>query len=213
MNVAEHFVQAACDGSVEGVCSLLNKGAPVDVRVERRSALDLAVTNNHKSVVRVLLDAGADTEQVVGEYQESLPLRFAATRGMKEIVHLLLAAGARPDGRLDEQQSTALAAAASQGYPEIVEDLLNYGACVNGLNTPMSNPVGSAAYSGEVGVVRLLLKRGATATNDTLHSIHSGRITAESQVAQGYLTTQQLSEKIIRYRAIAELLGHTMTQG
>ncbi|MFI9648388.1 ankyrin repeat domain-containing protein [Streptomyces sp. NPDC052040] len=210
MDLAEQFTQAAGAGDSGGVQRLLQEGVPVDVTHAHRSALDLAVVGNRPAVVRLLLDAGADPDQPVGEYSESLPLRYAATRGMGEVVRLLLAAGARPDGRLDEQQSTPLSAAAAQGHVDIVKMLLDCGASVEGFGHPSSDPLGSAAWSGELDVVQLLLARGAVATALTLESIRHGQLTAETLASQGHLTPEQLAEQNTRYEAVVALLENSM---
>ncbi|MDH6627573.1 ankyrin repeat protein [Streptomyces sp. LBL] len=93
-----------------------------------RTALDLAVWGRHASVVRLLLAAGADPEQRIGEFGEETPLRFAAAQGAAEIVELLLDAGAMPDYRLDPTRATPLMVAAAENQADIVRMLLDHGA-------------------------------------------------------------------------------------
>ncbi|MEW2548879.1 ankyrin repeat domain-containing protein [Streptomyces sp. NPDC047002] len=206
MKIEEKFVCAARQGDVETVRNLLLLGVSVDVSDKRRTALDWSISCNHPEVVRVLLEAGADSDQKIGEYRENLPLRFAATRGMKEIVDLLLDAGSQPDGRLDEQQGTPLSMAAGQGHLEVVEALLNRGASLNGLGNPQSDPLGSAAWSGQVDVVRFLLDRGATPTPESFESVHRGRATAEKRAKLAGRSVLQLNQILTPYRAIMKLM-------
>ena len=91
-------------------------------------------------------------------------LLLAVEGGHREVVHLLLEAGAQTewlDGDLDEGRG-ALHAAADEGFLEITRLLLDYGAEKDAANcTSARTPLHLAAKKGHVAVVRLLLEYGA----------------------------------------------------
>lgn len=189
-DTARLLSQAAASGDDQQVAAVLSAGAPPDLRENGRgrTALDLAVWNNHPNVVRILLAAGADPDAEMGEYRETTALRYSASKGMCEVAQLLLDAGADPDGRTDANQSTPLILAAAQGEAEMVELLLDRGASPNLAVEPQLgegvaekldrstkvSPLSSAAWGGHVGTVRLLLTRGARPDDHVLQSAKNG---------------------------------------
>jgi hypothetical protein len=86
---------AAALGRIEDVSRLL----PGADATERHLALALAAQFNRVEVVRLLLDAGEDTNRYnpVGGHSHSTPLHQAAAGGFGELVHLLVERGARLD--------------------------------------------------------------------------------------------------------------------
>lgn len=129
MDAIEQLVRAAQDGDEKRVARLLTDGVEPDARsAKHRTALDLAVWARQVGVVRLLLAAGADPEQSIGEYSEDMPLRCAVSQGMEGIVRVLLDAGAFPDGRRDRSRATPLMVAAFEGHTAIVQLLLDHGA-------------------------------------------------------------------------------------
>ncbi|MFC9287035.1 ankyrin repeat domain-containing protein [Streptomyces sp. NPDC057052] len=195
-DVARLLHQAAASGDGRQVAEILASGVSPDLRESGvgRTALDRAVWNNHPDVVRVLLAAGADPHAEMGEFRETTALRYAAPRGMREVARHLLDAGAHPDGRVGADQYTPLILAAAQGDVEMVELLLDRGACPNltvqpqliegvaenlGISTKVS-PLSSAAGSGHLETVRLLLVRGARPDDDVLESVVKGMVRAET---------------------------------
>ncbi|WP_405900319.1 ankyrin repeat domain-containing protein [Streptomyces sp. NBC_00727] len=191
--------QAAASGDDQQVAAVLSSGAPPDLRENGsgRTALDLAVWNNHPNVVRILLAAGADPDAEMGEYGETTALRHSAPRRMREVAQLLLDAGANPNGRKNTNQSTPLILTAAQGEVEMVELLLDRGASPDlavelqlveggaeklGFSTRVS-PLSSAAWGGHLETVRLLLARGARPDNQVLQSLKNGMARAEKETA------------------------------
>ncbi|MEW1795270.1 ankyrin repeat domain-containing protein [Streptomyces niveus] len=78
--------------------------------------------------MRPVDESALATKRSIGQYAESLPLRFTAERGMRATARILLEAGAEPDGRLCEGRATALMMAAAEGHEGIAQMLLDYGA-------------------------------------------------------------------------------------
>lgn len=86
----------ACrSGDLVSIRNLLpNKQASVaDMTMESFSPLFLAIDNGHSHIVKELLDAGADLNQLVGENQTS-PLQWAAYQRDEASMRLLLSHGA-----------------------------------------------------------------------------------------------------------------------
>ena len=109
-------------------------------------------------VVKLLLEAGADTE-LCGR-DGSTALHFAAQAGQSEVVQLLLKSGANTDV-LDHQQSTPLLFAAEHGHLEVVRLLLKSRADKDKFDRQGRTPLLFATYSGHLKVVQLLLEADA----------------------------------------------------
>ncbi|MCB5908202.1 ankyrin repeat domain-containing protein [Streptomyces pinistramenti] len=190
MDSVEQLVRAAVDGDGEQVTRLLGEGVPVDARDrEHRTALDRALWAGQLSSVSLLLSAGADTEQPIGEYRETLPLRFAAEREMQDIARVLLEAGADPDGRLCEGRATALMVAAQEGHTGIAQMLLDHDAAIELAGRGMT-ALEWAASAGRPATVRLLLEHGAACVPQALAiagECHHAQRSPERQ--SGYATT------------------------
>ncbi|THA76043.1 ankyrin repeat domain-containing protein [Streptomyces sp. A0642] len=170
MDVADQLVRSADAGDVISVERQLELGAAVDAPgTGGRTALDLAAGRGHADVVRLLIAAGADPEQRVGEYAESTPLCLAAMSGHTEVVGALLDAGARTgaQGRRGWVPLVLAATAGSEGYPETVDVLLDHGADVNAVMKGKT-ALDWAAGFGRIPMVRHLLSRGATSSAEAL---------------------------------------------
>ena len=100
---------------------LLAAGAEVDCN---ETPLVAACINSHVSVVKVLLEYGANPNVVI--HGQDTPLKQASYNGNCEIVQRLLAAGAKVN--YEEHTIQALHYAASRGHPAIVQTLLAAGA-------------------------------------------------------------------------------------
>ena len=93
-NPNETFWQAARNGDLNAVNSILGEGAQVNAQGSfGDTALNLAAENGHVAVVERLLEAGADIENLGGA--DKTPLMNATFAGHTRIVQLLLQKGAR----------------------------------------------------------------------------------------------------------------------
>jgi ankyrin repeat protein len=200
VNAVEQMVRAAADGDEKRVARLLGEGVPVDAgNTKYRTALDVAVWAQRTNVIRLLLAAGADPEQSIGEYAEDTPLRFAAARGMREVVSLLLDADAMPDYRLHPTRATPLMLAATENHTEIVRLLLDHGAALE-LEGRGKTALEWAAWSGRPEALRLLLDRGAVCTAEAL----------ECAEREAVLRRQSLSpERSAEYKLTVSILLNT----
>jgi hypothetical protein len=93
--LSSHMMSHAQKGNAAVVEALIAAGA--DVGASHGYALEHAVRGRHLDVVKVLLGAGASVA-TPDELGPQAPLRLAARSGQKEMVELLLDAGARPWG-------------------------------------------------------------------------------------------------------------------
>jgi len=139
---------AAENGLLEAVDLLLESGADVNAVTPgqpRGTVLSKAVQRRHVTVVRRLLEAGADP-------RVTSPLCAAAWGGQLELVNLLLDAGAPAN----DEACAPLSAAARSGRLDIVTRLLDEGADPARADSALHN----AAVRGASDVVSLLIERG-----------------------------------------------------
>lgn len=117
---------ASIVGHGEVVELLLKAGARPNSKgsLEGSGPLQYAAESGHSDCTRLLLDAGASTEE--GSAEGNTALILASCRGHGEIAELLLEAGAKVDARNDGRSS--LMYATRFGHRDVVEILLAGGA-------------------------------------------------------------------------------------
>jgi ankyrin repeat protein len=185
--------QAAWRGRKDIVELLLKNGAYTKSR-SGVSALHAAAKNRHGTVALLLVERGAaiDTDEVAqflfsirvnvaikNRVYEQTVLHWAAERGDKEVVQLLLEKGADAAAK-DDNGRTVLHLAAEGGNKEVVQLLLEKGADAAAKDDNGRTVLHLAANGGNKEVVQLLLKKGAdAATKDdygrtVLHSAAKG---------------------------------------
>lgn len=90
------------------------------------------------------------------------PLTFAAARGRKLVIDLLLAAGVSPDGR-DDRGRPAIVHASWWSRDDVVAYLLDKGAPVDSADQGGKTALMYAAEDGRTDIARVLLLKGADA--------------------------------------------------
>jgi ankyrin repeat protein len=127
-------------------------------REDGKTGLMLAAARGHKTLVTLLLNAGA----IIGEWDRGgeTALTFAAANGHESVVSLLLERGADVDG-WSLNRETPLPLAAANGHESVVSLLLERGANVDKRDGNKEIPLTLAAANGHESVVSLLLERGA----------------------------------------------------
>ena len=156
---------AANGGDIYWVRKLVLSGM-VDVNCdgghwEGVTTLCAASRNGNKSVVKMLLEGGAEVDKTDGAGRT--PLFWAASYGNTDVGQLLLDSGAQPN-KADEEGKTALHVAASRGHQGVVKLLLEWGAEYEKADSEGMTPLHLASSLGhwdQRTVVQLLLHKGA----------------------------------------------------
>ena len=157
------LMRAAQRGQAGVVRALLKKGAEVDApHLAGFTALMVAAEKGHLRVVRILLAAGADPNVRVytSHGGEVSPLTWAVLSGKKEIVEVLLKAGAQADPPATEG-GTPLMWAVASSETDIVRMLLSAGANVNARMPNGYTALMSAAGKSEPEIAQILIAAGA----------------------------------------------------
>ena len=185
------FFSACSKDRPTDVEQMLREGPHDPNRTDRysNSGLWMAADGGHLEVVRLLLEAGADTDagthgwtalsmatqnnhfEVVALLIEAkanlevrtrglTPLRLAASKGHLEIARLLVEAGANKE-TTESGGWTALHWAAESGHAEVVDLLVKAGAKKEAKHPGGMTPLLLAARNGHFQVVQLLLELGA----------------------------------------------------
>lgn len=125
MDSCAQLLVAAEDGDADTVRAELLAGADLDVRPDGETPLLLACRHEHRSVVELLCDAGADA--AIADDDGWTPLHWAAALASPRLVELLLGAGS-PVAAQANCGSTALLFATEVDDCESVRLLLQSGA-------------------------------------------------------------------------------------
>jgi ankyrin repeat protein len=212
MDTADRLAAAAAAGDIGVLTELLSAGGVVDGR--RRTALDRALWAGRADAVRLLVAAGADVEQPIGEYREDTPLRFAAGRGDLPLVHLLLDAGAEPDGRRSPRQATPLMVAAAAGETAVAEALLIRGADIERTGGGKRwTSLEWAGHAGRADTVRLLLAQGAARTAAALERAREGESRALAAMRAGEHPEVFSPARMDAYREAIRALASAVSPG
>lgn len=131
----------------------IDQGSPTG-----KTPLMFAAHGGHSSVVRILLNRGADLSKKMDHGYTALHL--SAQNGRLAVIVELIKAGADVEARTSEG-ATPLGLAAQQGHFEATAALVKAGANVDILVRGGSAPLGVAASRGNVLVVRELLRANA----------------------------------------------------
>lgn len=158
---AKSLHQAAADGDIEQVKSLISKGADINAKDEDGdTALHIAIDHGRQDVVKPLLDKGADINTKT-RYGGRTPLHQACLRGQTDTAELLIAKGADVNAIDSIWGAKPLACAAYEGHKNTVELLLSKGADINHKNRAGNTALSDAAFRGNLDVVEFLIAKGA----------------------------------------------------
>ncbi|KFA70940.1 hypothetical protein S40288_10226 [Stachybotrys chartarum IBT 40288] len=126
-----------------------------------RTLLHLAIQSNHDTIVKLLLEKGANPE--VGDSAGWKPLAVAARNGPSHlgVAELVLSFGANVDSLNPMLQQSALHLCANSGFRELAQLLLKNRAQVDVRDTDGQTPLFKAVAQGTTGMVELLLQYGA----------------------------------------------------
>jgi uncharacterized protein len=146
---------------------LLKLGAKPDIP-GRSSLTPLAAAafNGNAKIVDILVSKGADPN--AADVTGKTPILYAAARGFQPIVERLLKAGIDINARYGNQLTVLMwAAGHANDVPDddgvaLVDDLIERGARVNDKDDRGHDALMIAAELGHAGIVRLLMKKGAS---------------------------------------------------
>ncbi|KAH0355409.1 hypothetical protein KCU83_g1656, partial [Aureobasidium melanogenum] len=159
---------AARAGSEQTISLLVAKGAEVNPKEcrDHDTPLSRAVEARLINSVRLLLRAGAKVD--VRASPED-PLTQASKTGPKEILKLLLSAGANPK-HMNNRHVPPLAYAARNGWVDVVQLFLAKGAAADDIDRSGHPILSYAVQSGSTECVEQLLKHGAQINRPNLHT-------------------------------------------
>lgn len=164
--LAKQLLEKGANPNISDTSSLNsnNEKKPKEAFVD--TCLALAIQNTSAKMVKLLLDHKANPNIYVSE-SKCNALQYAAERGSKKIIHLLLDQGIPVDVE-DEMGNTPLSSAVSFSYRNCVKLLLKMGANPNHQDkygdTPLHNMVNLETFSlfgPSIAIVKLLLDHGA----------------------------------------------------
>jgi len=154
----------AAAGFPDQISTLLKSGIPIDkLNSQGNTPLWIGVMSSNKDSVKLLLEAGADTE--IRGQRGWTPLHLCAfinrDRDAIAIANLLLQNGANPNAIAPEYGKTALHYAVELQSRTFVELLIGAGAEVDQLSSNGSTPLQIAVSRGKAEMVDILLGSGA----------------------------------------------------
>ncbi|KAF4629184.1 hypothetical protein G7Y89_g8969 [Cudoniella acicularis] len=119
-----------------------------------RTALHMAALQGHESVVRLLLEKGAEASAKNNEGRTAL--HIATCQKHDSVVKVLLEKGADASAK-DNDEQTALHMTTQLNYEPLVQLLLNQGAEASAKDNEGLTPLHIAARDGHIGIVKILL--------------------------------------------------------
>ncbi len=164
-NITEYkqqFFQAALDGNEQAIKTLFTK---VNINAQDkkgRTALYLAVKNNHYSLVTFLFEAGASIEMGTNKCNVT-PLMKALKEGYEKIALFLLEKGARINAT-DIYGTTMLHCAAKGGCQDVISLLIKMGLTSNATTIEGISALACATRSNSLGIISRLVAAGAHLT-------------------------------------------------
>ena len=209
-------------GCSEAVAMLLARGA--EVRSHSARMLGIAVGRNRLDLVQMLLEHGADADQLpladpsqnrelaelaiahgydINAGRPGWPPLVVASRGDKgehpERLQALLELGADVNVR-DYKGKTALHRAATAGFLGSMEVLLANGADINAADHQGATPLSDAVRAGRVEAVALLLGRGANPSAQCVKGVSPAAAVKRSRKQGAVEIADLLSRAAQRYR-------------
>ncbi|PRP82206.1 hypothetical protein PROFUN_10415 [Planoprotostelium fungivorum] len=174
-------------------CMMEDKAGPY-----RRTALGFATMSGHLSIVRRLLESGANITAT--NSAGGTPLHDAAAKGHVDIIRLMIAS---PDAHLvlhtkKSDGNTPSHEAALRGHSDALQLLVQAGASVSDVDQFGQTVLHMAARNGERKMVEQLLRCGAEVNSldydgySALHKLVQGYIDGKEGREEAYVTTADL---------------------
>ena len=150
---------AAENGDIVTVRSLLNQGVDVNSNAYGRTALLWAAQNKHMDIVRLLIEKGANVN--TKDKNTGTPLIYEVINGQLDMVKLLLDKGADLNMVSGPVDATALIYAVFQNNKDAVQFLVKRGADVNVKDKLGMTALKYAVLAGNKEIGRILIENGA----------------------------------------------------
>ncbi|KAJ7453546.1 hypothetical protein B0H11DRAFT_2245368 [Mycena galericulata] len=150
---------AASQGHASIARLLIERGADVNLQAGTPSALRIAALNDDETMMSLLLNHGANTNEKGGPRLRALLLE-ASEKGNEATVKLLIEHGADVNAQ-NQWYGSALQSASSMGHGAIVKLLIENGADVNAQHDWYGSALRGAALMGHESIVKLLIECGA----------------------------------------------------
>ena len=150
------ILNAVRGGHISLMLSMMKDGQIAHPTHLRELILAEACQHGHEEIVRLMLDAGITPNCIDGPGENVL--KYAASQGSQNIVNLLLARGANPDGVGIRAILNPLNEAVNGKNMEVAQTLLDHDADIN---AGYGSRLHIAALQGNLHMLRFLLKRGA----------------------------------------------------
>ncbi|THC99507.1 hypothetical protein EYZ11_001056 [Aspergillus tanneri] len=162
---------AVCAGQVERVHAILSSGignSTSDYEADRHLRMSLCRAAEHglTTIVKLLLNAGVPPDALRFSTSEPSALYRAARAGHRDVVDLLVKAGADISRQYrislrEERGYTALYIAARGGHVTVIDCLINSGAPVSFQGAEGHTALHAAVRSGHTAAVEFLINAGA----------------------------------------------------
>ena len=145
-------------GDVTGLATILSDAQPVVNQLDKQgnTALHYAVMNRKTSLVRLLLDVGADVNVKSKKWWGTTALHQAVYKKDEHMVSVLLEAGADVHA-IDQDGSTPLHYAAAEGGVGNIQILIDRGADANAAENDGNTPLNRAISNNHMDCIKLLL--------------------------------------------------------
>ena len=137
--------------------------------------LGLASSCGHESVVRTLINGGADVRAI--DRQGCVALHRACFKGHEGVARLLLRSGAEVGATDTKDQASSLHFAVRNGHAQLVRLLIDRGADIEAKTLAGFTPLCEAASLQQEAVTAFLLEEGANVSqrnNEGINAIHYG---------------------------------------
>jgi ankyrin repeat protein len=210
--------EAAADGDINKVKSLLSAGTGVNVKGRLEyTPLHHAAKNGHANLVKFLISRGADLE--VRNHDGRTPLALAACRGHKQMVELLIDKGADVNTK-DIWYMRLLHHAADNGHADLAAFLIAKGADIESETNLRYTALNLAASQGHRQMVELLISKGADVnTKEQMNytPLHKAAMNGHYEIAESLVAadanvnTVDASYRTPIYKAV--LAGHKQIAG
>lgn len=167
------LAQAAKIGDADTIKLLIEAGTDLNIpSPEGKTALHFAAWNDHASIIKIMIEQGANVDVNVKDSDGRAAIHLAASRGHISVVQTLLDAKADLDIRagttsalIEHAGRTPLHWAADRGRDEVAALLIEHKADISARSATGRSPLQDALWQGHPSIAQLLIEHGADIHN------------------------------------------------